>query len=220
MIHTKPLFAALMGCTLVVSACTDVNTATNSSSQRTTEGVLIGGAIGAATGAILGDNAKNEKTGAVAGAILGAAIGGMIGANLDKQAKELQASLDDDIKIVNTGSELIVTMPQDILFAIDSDTVSMALQDDLMKLAKSLNKYPDTTVEVIGHTDNTGEASYNQNLSARRAQAVSNILVSSGVSSNRVRAFGRGEDEPIATNQTAEGRALNRRVDIVIRPKA
>jgi outer membrane protein OmpA-like peptidoglycan-associated protein len=109
-------------------------------------------------------------------------------------------------------------MPQDILFAVDSASVSGSLQDDLGAVANSLRRYPDSTVEVVGHTDNTGSAAYNQDLSQRRASAVASILASYGVSSGRIRAYGRGEDQPIASNLTVDGRAQNRRVDIFIRP--
>ena len=121
---------------------------------------------------------------------------------------------------MNTGDRLIVTMPQDILFDVDSSAVRPGLRTDLATLAASLNQYPNTTVDVIGHTDNTGSAGYNQNLSQRRAQEVTAILQSNGVASNRLRSIGRGEDAPIASNLTAEGRAQNRRVEIIIRPNA
>jgi outer membrane protein OmpA-like peptidoglycan-associated protein len=109
-------------------------------------------------------------------------------------------------------------MPEDLLFAVDSDRVSASLQDDLGALANNLRRYPDSVVEVVGHTDNTGTAAYNQDLSSRRAGAVASILISNGVSAGRVRAYGRGEDQPIASNLTVAGRAQNRRVDITIRP--
>jgi len=143
----------------------------------------------------------------------------LIGNALDRQAADLRASMNNsDVQIVNTGNELIVTMPQDILFAVDSYTVRSDLQTDLRALAQNLQSYPNTTVDVIGHTDNTGDAGYNQGLSARRANAVANVILGAGVSSSRVRAFGRGEDAPIASNLTPEGRQQNRRVEIVIRP--
>ena len=111
-------------------------------------------------------------------------------------------------------------MPQDILFDVDSAAVKPALQSDLRVLVQSLQKYPGSTVQIVGHTDNTGAASYNQDLSERRAGAVSGILIGAGVAPSRVQSFGRGEDQPIATNLTLEGRALNRRVDITIRPNS
>ncbi len=206
---------------VALSACTDVTTATDNPRQRTIEGAALGTALGAATGALLGDNDKDTKNGALIGAVAGAAIGGLIGSQLDQQAQDLKNDFDNgQIKVVNTGSELIVTMPQDILFAVDSAVVSSSLTSDLRVLANSLNEYPDTTVDVIGHTDNTGSASYNQQLSAQRAQSVTSILINSGVSSSRLRAIGRGEAEPVASNLDEAGRAQNRRVEIIIRPNA
>lgn len=203
---------------VALSACTDPSVQTGDPKQRQKEGIAIGAGIGALTGVLLGDDKKDRRRGAVIGAAVGAAAGGLIGANLDKQAEELRNDFgSDQISVVRSGDRLIVTMPQDILFAVDSDRVSSGLQSDLRVLARSLNEYPDTTVDVIGHTDNTGDAAYNQNLSQRRAQSVASVLYDGGVSLNRVRAFGRGEDQPVASNLNAEGRAQNRRVEIVIR---
>jgi outer membrane protein OmpA-like peptidoglycan-associated protein len=115
---------------------------------------------------------------------------------------------------------LVVTLPQDILFATDSAVVRSGLQSDLGALARNLQDYPSTTVQVIGHTDNVGDAGYNQDLSSRRASSVSTILTANGVASYRIQSYGRGEDAPVATNLTPEGRAQNRRVEIIISPAA
>lgn len=181
-----------------------------------------GAIAGAAVGAIVGAATAGSNTGksAAVGALVGAGAGALIGNQLDQQAAELRNSLGDDVRIVRQGDQLIVTMPQDILFAVDSASLTGSLRGDLATLASSLNDYPNTTVDVIGHTDNTGDASYNQNLSARRAEAVAGVLRANGVAGFRIRAFGRGEDEPVASNLTPEGRQLNRRVDIIIRPNA
>ena len=176
-------------------------------------GALLGGFVGATR---KGDD-KLAK--AATGAIIGGAIGGVIGNQLDKQARELQSEIGGNgTTITNTGSELIVTMPQDILFATDSAAVRPDLKNDLFAVADNLNRYPNTRVEVIGHTDNTGSAAYNQDLSQRRAAAVAQVLRDGGVTPARVVYYGRGEDQPIASNLTPEGRAQNRRVEIVIRP--
>lgn len=205
---------------LLITACTPVEQYNpNDPNQRTREGALIGAGIGAALGLATGDDAKERRNRAIGGAILGAAGGAVVGNNLDKQAAELASSFSNgQIGVINTGNELIVRMPQDILFATDSASVNAGLQSDLRVLAGSLNRYPDTTVQIIGHTDNTGTAAYNQNLSERRARSVSSILQSAGVSGARLRSFGRGESQPIASNLTPEGRAQNRRVDIIITP--
>ncbi len=183
--------------------------------------------IGAATGAVLGGlfgasrDGDNNALKTAAGAAIGAAIGGAIGQQLERQKAELDQSFaNNEIDVINTGSELIVRMPNAILFAVDSSTLQPNLRSDLNVLASNLLRYPNSTVFVTGHTDNTGSAAYNQELSLRRAQAVASVLIAGGVNPGRIVATGRGEDQPIASNLTAEGRALNRRVDITIRPNS
>jgi outer membrane protein OmpA-like peptidoglycan-associated protein len=184
--------------------------------NRTRDGAIIGGLLGGVLGAA---NSDNQLAGAALGATAGALAGGAIGQALDRQARDLRGSLSNDqIRIENTGEELVVTMPEGILFDIDSAAIRASLQADLRALARNLQAYPNTTVDVIGHTDNTGSAQYNQDLSARRAQAVSGVLLEAGISPSRVRSFGRGENEPVATNLTPEGRQQNRRVEVIIRP--
>lgn len=175
-------------------------------------GAVIGGLIGAKSG---GDDRLAK---AVIGAAAGAAIGGAIGHSLDQQAADLRAQMSANSTVVNNGNTLVVTMPQDILFATDSATLRPDLQGDIRAVAANLVRYPNSRVEVIGHTDNTGEAAYNQDLSDRRARSVAGVLMSGGVPGARIAAYGRGEDQPIASNLTPEGRQQNRRVEIVIRP--
>ena len=149
----------------------------------------------------------------------GAAIGGAIGYSLDQQAEDLRASMaNENIVIDNQGDQLLVTMPEGILFDTDSAAIRASLQADLRALARNVQRYPDSTIDVVGHTDNTGSAGYNQDLSARRATAVAGVLLEQGVAPSRVRSFGRGESEPVDTNLTPEGRQQNRRVEIFIRP--
>jgi outer membrane protein OmpA-like peptidoglycan-associated protein len=125
---------------------------------------------------------------------------------------------NNDVIIQNTGDRLIVTLPQDILFAVDSTHITPSLRSDLSVLAQNLINYPNSTIQIIGHTDNTGSADYNQSLSTERALAVSSILQQNGVPQFRIQSTGRGESQPIASNLTPEGRAQNRRVDVVILP--
>lgn len=186
--------------------------------QKTKQGALLGGLIGAGVGAVVSDD---KAKGALIGGALGAAGGGVYGNMLDKQEAELRQSLgNDNVTIRNTGDSLVVTLPQDILFDVDSARVNPGLRGDLMAVAASLQDYPDTSVQVLGHTDNTGSASYNQALSERRANAVADVLMDGGVAFNRIRTMGRGEDQPVASNLTSEGKAQNRRVEIVILPNA
>jgi outer membrane protein OmpA-like peptidoglycan-associated protein len=181
---------------------------------------MIGAAAGAVAGLLTNRDRSNadRNRAALLTAAAGAGIGAAIGNNMDRQAEELRASLGNGVGVTRQGDNLIVTLSQDILFATDSSSVSGASQNDLRIVAQSLNNYPNTTVNVVGHTDNVGDASYNFGLSQRRAQAVAGVLRNSGVSSSRLRAIGAGEDQPIASNLNASGRAANRRVEIIITP--
>ena len=188
------------------------------SNQNTQQGAAVGAGIGALIGAATGDNRDERLRNAAIGGLVGAGLGAAGGNNLDRQEAELRSQLGSNVGIINNGSSLVVTLPQDILFAVDSTTLTGALQNDLTSVAASLNRYPDTTVNVIGHTDNTGAAAYNQDLSQRRAQAVASVLINAGVSPQRIRSIGRGEDAPIASNYTDAGKQQNRRVEIIITP--
>ena len=175
---------------------------------------MIGGALGAIT-------SDDKVGGTVRGAAIGAGIGAIAGDYLDRQEADLRRDLDNsDVDITNTGDRLIVTMPNNILFATDSYTVRSDLQRDLRTVASNLLAYPDSTIQIIGHTDNEGDAAYNQTLSERRANAVADVLMGEGVPFGRIDAIGRGESQPITSNLTPEGRAENRRVEIVILPTA
>lgn len=211
-----PITLLVVG-SFALAGCMDPGPEPQNGNTRTQNGALIGAGIGALLG-ITKESGSGRVKNAALGAAIGAGVGAIIGNQLDKQAAELRGSMGNDVKVVNTGDRLVVTMPQDILFDTGSALVRSGLRSDLHTLALNLNRYPDTTIDVLGHTDNVGAASYNQNLSARRASAVASVLMDSGVRSSRLRSYGRGEDEPVATNQTASGRQQNRRVEIVILP--
>ena len=211
-INKTPAAAAVVACLL--AACNQPGFREGDPNRNRNTYALTGAAIGAAAGAIVGDGFET-----VAGTALGTAVGAAIGSRLDKQAAELESEIGGDgVTIENTGSELIVTMPQSILFDVDSTYVQENLRTDLVALAENLQRYPDSNVKVIGHTDNTGSASHNQDLSTRRAQSVSGIIMANGVAPARVTPVGMGEDDPIASNLTDDGRAQNRRVEVVIKP--
>ncbi|MDA9937760.1 OmpA family protein [bacterium] len=218
----KLLSSALAGSVLLIlSGCVTPESAANSKpGDNTTAGTIMGGLIGAIAGMEMSSKGDRKK-GAIVGAIVGAAAGNAIGQTLDEQAADLRRDLNNNqVNVTNTGSELIVTMPQDILFALDSAAVRSDLRRDLGVVAGNLQAYPNSTISIEGHTDNTGTANYNRILSQRRANAVANILVNNGVPPARLYAVGRGENEPVASNLSATGRAQNRRVEIVIRPNA
>ncbi len=207
---TVKLPLAVMTAAFALTACVEPG-------EKTRQGALTGAGLGAVAGAVLGKGSRGDEI--VKGAVIGGVLGGAIGNRLDAQEQALRGSIGSSgALIVNTGSQLIVTLPESITFETDSTYVRPSVQTTLTKLANNLNEYPNTTVDVVGHTDNVGAESYNQDLSARRAAAVSGILIRSGVSSSRIRTYGRGERDPIATNLTPEGRAQNRRVEIIIVP--
>lgn len=214
---SKMSLAVALSGVMVLTAC-ETMTDPNNPNRNTQQGAAIGAGVGALIGLAAGDNADERRNGAIVGALVGGGIGGIAGADLDRQEAELRQQLGSNARIVNTGDQLVVTLPQDILFATGDATLTGALRTDLNALARSINNFPNTTVNVIGHADNTGGAAFNQDLSARRAQAVSSQLISSGVAPSRIRSIGRGEDAPIASNLTPEGRAQNRRVEITITP--
>jgi outer membrane protein OmpA-like peptidoglycan-associated protein len=195
---------ALAGCTY-----------TDGTANQPATGAVIGGVTGAAIGNAIGDDTRST----LIGGAIGAAVGGAIGANMARQERELNQQLAGSGAIItNTGSELRVILPEGVTFATGSSTVASGFRPALREVARSLNAYPNSTARVVGHTDTVGSAAYNQQLSQDRALSVARILIADGVSANRISYSGRGYDEPIATNATADGRARNRRVEIVITP--
>lgn len=185
------------------------------------KGTAIGVGGGAAVGAGVGALAGNTALGSVIGAAVGGTAGALIGKKMDKQKKELEATLPEETQVetINNGEALRVTFDSGILFATNSSTLSEASRSALRKLAESLNKNPDTDIKIVGHTDNTGNVDYNQTLSEKRAKSVYDyLMVDQGVSSKRMEYEGKGIHQPVADNSTVEGRALNRRVEILILP--
>ncbi len=211
--------SALIGATALftLGACGDPSQYPGTDGNRTKEGAMTGAVLGGILGGITGSGSRADDI--VTGAVVGGIAGGIAGNIMDKQAAELRNDFGNgQIQVINNGDELIVRMPNALLFDTDSATLNGQLRSDLIVLADSLNKYPQSLVTVTGHTDSRGSAAYNQDLSERRANAVANVLFNGGVSYSRVRAVGAGENQPIATNQTAAGMAQNRRVDITITP--
>ena len=185
--------------------------------SNTVKGTAIGVGGGAAVGAGVGKIAGNTALGAIIGAAVGGTAGALIGKKMDKQKKELEASIPDaTVETVNNGEAIKVTFDSGILFATNSSTVSDASKSALRNFATSLNSNPDTNIKIIGHTDNTGRVEYNQTLSEKRAKSVYDYLLNQSVSSNRMQFEGKGITDPVADNSTAAGRQQNRRVEILI----
>lgn len=180
---------------------------------RTKKGAGIGAAAGAVAGAVIGHQSGHKAEGAVIGAAVGGLLGGAVGARLDRQAEELAQIAETR----RTERGLVVTLASNkIQFDVNSSVVKPASRDVLSELAGILKKYPEDLILVTGHTDSDGAADYNLKLSEMRAQAVGDVLVANGVPGETVTIRGYGETQPLAGNDTAEGKAQNRRVELTI----
>ena len=194
---------------------TDPNTGEKKIS-RTAIGGVGGAVIGGLLGGVLGG-----KTGRIIGAGLGGVAGGVVGYKMDQQIKELKqetAGSGIDVTETDNGQAILVNLPDGVTFDVGSATLKPEFRDTLDKIAASMNQYPNSLIDVYGHTDSTGSDAFNQTLSENRARTVANYLALKGVSAARVRSQGFGETMPVGDNATAEGRAKNRRVEIKIVP--
>lgn len=180
-------------------------------------GAGAGGALGAGIGAIFGGG-KGAAWGAGIGAVAGGAAGAIIGNKMDKQKEELEAINGAQVESINDGQAIKVTFESGILFATNSSTLNPASQNALSSFATSLKNHPDTDIQILGHTDNTGSDAVNNPLSEKRAQSVYNFLATKGISGQRMSSQGLGSSQPIADNSTNVGRTQNRRVEIYILP--
>ncbi|HTH83553.1 MAG TPA: OmpA family protein [Mucilaginibacter sp.] len=182
---------------------------------KTQKGAAIGAGAGGTIGAFIGHSAGNTALGAIIGGAVGGTAGAFIGHKMDKQAAELKQSIPG-ATVVRQGEGIIVKFDSGILFDTDKSEVKPAAQTNLQNLAISLQKNPETNILIVGHTDNTGTASHNQDLSVERAEAVKSYIISNNVSASRLSTQGKGATEPIADNATVDGRTQNRRVEIAI----
>lgn len=183
--------------------------------KKTKRGAAIGAVIGGVAGAVIGNQSGNNRTGAVAGAAAGAAIGGVIGRRMDKQEQELRQIEGVEVTRPSEG-EINVQLTNDILFDYNSSALRSASRTTLNSLAQNFRQYPDNRILVEGYTDSTGSDTYNQRLSEQRAASVADYLIDQGVSAGAITVYGYGESRAKADNATAEGRQLNRRVEIHI----
>lgn len=185
------------------------------SMNKTQKGAAIGTAGGAAVGAVIGKAAGNTALGAIIGATVGGVTGAVIGRKMDKQAEEIKNEVPG-AKVERVGEGIVVEFSSAVLFGFDQANISSGAQTTLNDLVKILNKYPDTDLEIQGHTDNAGTENYNKRLSQRRASAVSGFLKNHGITSGRVKTVGFGETSPKYSNDTESGRGQNRRVEFLI----
>ncbi|HEV8456093.1 MAG TPA: OmpA family protein [Gemmatimonadales bacterium] len=186
-----------------------------SCASKTGTGAAVGAAGGAVVGGAIGAAAGSTVKGAIIGAVVGGAAGAIIGAQMDKQAKELEQNIKG-ARVQRVGEGIQVTFESGLLYDFDSDAVRTEAKANLRELAASLEKYPNTDLLIVGHTDQLGSAAYNQSLSERRARSAATYLVSQGVDGARMVTRGLGETEPVASNETEAGRQANRRVEVAI----
>ncbi|HVE80044.1 MAG TPA: OmpA family protein [Gemmatimonadaceae bacterium] len=178
-------------------------------------GAIIGAAGGAAVGGVIGRNNGSTARGAIIGAVVGGAAGAIIGHQMDQQAKEIEQNVAG-ARVERVGEGIQVTFASGLLFDFDSSVLRSEARTNLAELARSFDKYPDTELVIVGHTDADGDDAYNQRLSERRAAAARDFLVSRGVAAARVSPAGRGETEPVSANDSVDGRQANRRVEVAI----
>ena len=186
-----------------------------SSLSRTEKGAIIGAGTGGAIGGVIGNQTGSTARGAIIGAAVGGTIGAIIGNQMDKQAEELAQNIPG-ATVTRVGEGIAVTFASGLLYDFDSDRIRAEAGQNLRNLAASLDQYPNTDLLIVGHTDSQGSDSYNWDLSERRSRSAADYLAGQGVARARLRTAGRGETEPIATNDSEAGQQQNRRVEVAI----
>ncbi|MCU0390898.1 MAG: OmpA family protein [Thermoflexibacter sp.] len=211
------LVFSLLITTLSVSSC---------KMSKTGKGAAIGAGAGAVIGGVIGSRSGNTAAGAILGAAIGGVGGAAIGRYMDKQKRKLEEDLkkntptngnpEEEVKVEREGEGIKVTLGSGILFDVSKADLKPQVRENLRKMAETLKEYKDTEILITGHTDSDGTDEFNQKLSERRANAVSNYLSSLGVSSSRLKTMGLGESQPVLENTTAQNKQKNRRVEIAI----
>ncbi len=213
----KRFVVLALAAAVLLSGCEAYN-----NTNKAQRGAVIGAAAGGLLGAILGNNlgdGQNSELGAVLGTVVGGAAGAVIGNQMDKQAKKIEEEIPGaEVKRVDDG--IVVTFDENsgVYFATAKHDINQKSKETLDKLVSILNEYPETNVLVAGYTDSVGKAEYNMGLSKRRAQAVTNYFTSKGLVASRFTTKWYGKENPVADNATPEGRAKNRRVNVIIVP--
>jgi outer membrane protein OmpA-like peptidoglycan-associated protein len=212
----KRLTGAMLALMLGISGCTTTNPYTGEQEvNKTSKGAGIGALAGLATAIIVGGDRKKL----LMGAGIGALVGGSVGYYMDRQEDKLRQQLQNTgVSVTRDGDNIILNMPGNVTFATDSSNVSADFYPVLDSVALVIKEFEKTYVDVVGHTDSTGAEAYNQQLSEARASSVARYLESQGVLPARIVSSGMGESKPIASNDTAQGRSLNRRVEIILTP--
>lgn len=218
----KTTLAVVLMSAAALAACTTTDPYTGMPVRNNTgTGALTGAGVGAVLGYLTNTNKGEQgRKNALIGAGIGALAGGAIGNYMDRQQADFRRSLEGSgVMIRRNGDQIVLVMPSDVTFAVDRSDVQPQFTRVLDDVARTLNAYPQTTIDVVGHADSSGPDDYNQTLSERRASAVAGYLTGpGGVLPDRVFVAGMGERAPIADNATPAGRTQNRRVEIILRP--
>jgi outer membrane protein OmpA-like peptidoglycan-associated protein len=214
------LIVLLSAGSLALSSCQTANPYTGEAQRsKTATGAVLGGLVGAGIGSLTGSGSTDRRQKAMIGAGIGALAGGGIGNYMDRQEAELRRELEGTgVGVSRSGNQINLIMPGDVTFSTGSASISGQFYPTLDSVAKVLNKYNQTLVDITGHTDSVGQRDYNFRLSQQRANSVAGFLQGRKVNSARFRVSGQGPDAPVASNDTAEGRQANRRVTIQLAP--
>lgn len=202
---------------MVLGACKSAQkTGDKSGMNKTEKGAVAGAATGAVVGGMIGNKKNNTALGAIFGAVAGGAVGVVIGSRMDKQAKKMEQDLGNTATVERVGEGIKLTFDSELLFDFGKWDLKQNNKKDLQKLAETLSEYPETELLIIGHTDDVGSHAFNNNLSEKRARAVSSQLSGAGVKNSRLSTLGKGESQPAVSNDTEYNRSQNRRVEIAI----
>ena len=214
----KKLFVLFLA-VLLLASCAPPQ---NNQEKGTRVGALGGAAAGALLGQAIGGNTTGTLIGAGVGAVAGGVIGNQVGKSMDEQEAAMRRELAavEAANIQRNADVLAVTFRSDYLFDVGSANLNAGSFNEISRVSRVLNQYPDTSIQVAGHTDSTGSEQFNQTLSEQRASNVKNALVGQGVDPNRISTIGFGESAPVADNSTESGRQMNRRVVITIQPRS
>jgi outer membrane protein OmpA-like peptidoglycan-associated protein len=210
--------ASILSMSLAACATTDPYTG-QPVRNNTGSGALIGAALGAGLGYLSNDKSEEGRENALVGAGVGALAGAAVGQYMDRQQARLREQLQGSgVSVERRGDDIVLNAPGDVLFPFNSDAITPNFYGPLDSMSRTLNEFPATYVDVVGHADAVGSDAFNQGLSERRASSVASYLISRGVLRERLFVAGRGESQPRASNETDAGRAQNRRVEIILRP--
>ena len=203
----RPAAAVFLALVLLLGGCASLS--------NTEQGAIIGTTAGAAGGAAVGRAAGGTAEGAILGAVIGGAAGALIGNRMDKKAEELEEELAN-AEVERVGEGIKVTFDSGLLFGFDYAELSSDARGNLTEFSGSMEEFPETQILIVGHTDSQGSEDYNQQLSEDRAESATEYLIQQGLDPSRITTMGKGESEPVATNDTEAGRQQNRRVEVAI----